>query len=155
MKPRTVDAALRHFCGEGDKPGTLDDWAALHHGHSDAGSWKSGETCSGSTKSATKMDPASLAHPHRIMKRIPPGVSRQRGEWVAPRIIDINGNLTGLQNIGADGSKRMRSATAKKCRFVGVFRALPTGLSPIFWPDCIPESLIGCNDLAVFMEVPT
>lgn len=50
-----ADGILRRFRADGDKPGTRNCWAVLHHDHGAAGSWKSGVTCSWSAKSTTRM----------------------------------------------------------------------------------------------------
>lgn len=75
-----------------------------------------------------KATPAKPGHPYLVRKRIPPGNARQSGDLLVLRIIDIDGNLHGLQFIGADGTKRMLSSTAKKGRFIGVAGALPADL---------------------------
>ena len=50
-----ADGTLRRFRVEGDKPGTLNGWAVLHPAHGAAGSWKSGATCTWSSKSTSRM----------------------------------------------------------------------------------------------------
>jgi putative DNA primase/helicase len=77
-----------------------------------------------------KARPASETLPaatHRYLrrKRIASGNARQSGELLVLRIIDIDGNLHGLQYIGPDGSKKMLSGTAKKGHFILTAGALP------------------------------
>jgi putative DNA primase/helicase len=164
-----ADGVLRRFRATGDKPGTLNGWAVLHHDHGAAGTWKGGATCTWSSKSTSRMSrserdafyakvreakaeaqrqreveqqqaarraaelwdrakPASASHPYLVKKRIEPGNARQQGEVLALRIIDINGNLHGLQYIGATGDKRMLTGTNKRGQFILTAGALPADL---------------------------
>ena len=164
-----ADGILHRFRVEGDKSGSLNGWAVLHHDHGAAGTWKGGATCTWSSKSTSRMSrserdafyakvreakaeaqrqreveqqhaadraaelwsktrPASPSHPYLVKKRIEPGNARQQGAVLVLRIIDIDGNLRGLQYIGPDGAKRMLSGTNKKSHFIGVAGSLPADL---------------------------
>lgn len=50
-----ADGVLHRFRATGDKPGTLNGWAVLHHDHGAAGTWKGGATCTWSSKSTSRM----------------------------------------------------------------------------------------------------
>ena len=164
-----ADGKLRRFRVEGDRAGSANGWAVLHHDHGAAGSWKGGASCTWSAKSAGPMSRAERdafgadmrkaradaqrqlegkqhnaaqraadlwaktrqadpSHPYLLKKRIQPGVARQSGELLVLRIIDIEGELHGLQYIGPDGTKRMLSGTAKRGHFVVVAGTLPADL---------------------------
>ena len=50
-----ADGILHRFRVEGDKSGSLNGWAVLHHDHGAAGTWKGGATCTWSSKSTSRM----------------------------------------------------------------------------------------------------
>ena len=50
-----ADGVLRRFRVEGDKSGSLNGWAVLHHDHGAAGTWKGGAACTWSAKSTSRM----------------------------------------------------------------------------------------------------
>lgn len=50
-----ADGILHRFRVEGDKAGTLNGWAVLHHDHGAAGTWKGGSSCTWSSRSIISM----------------------------------------------------------------------------------------------------
>lgn len=50
-----ADGTLHRFQVEGDRRGTRNGWAVLHHDHGAAGSWKSGASCTWFAKSTARM----------------------------------------------------------------------------------------------------
>jgi putative DNA primase/helicase len=50
-----ADGTLRRFDVQGDRRGSRNGWAVLHRDHGAGGSWKSGVSCTWSSKSATRM----------------------------------------------------------------------------------------------------
>lgn len=76
----------------------------------------------------SKAKPAKPSHPYLLRKRIKPGNARQSGDLLVLRIMDIDGDLRGLQYIGPDGAKRILSGTAKRGHFIGVAGNLSASL---------------------------
>ncbi|WP_154048410.1 hypothetical protein [Thiomonas intermedia] len=66
-----ADGVLRRFRIEGDRRGTLNGWAVLHSDHGAAGSWKTGASCTWSSKATSRMTPGNVP---------PSGVSLWCGE---------------------------------------------------------------------------
>lgn len=73
-----ADGALHRFHVEGDKPGSLNGWAVLHHDHGAAGTWKGGVTCTWSAKSTAKMSRAEKDAFHAQMRQAKAEAQRQR-----------------------------------------------------------------------------
>ena len=53
-----ADGTLRRFRVEGDKEGTANGWAVLHHNHGAAGTWRGGVSCNWSRRSTNSMSRA-------------------------------------------------------------------------------------------------
>ncbi|HML80170.1 MAG TPA: toprim domain-containing protein [Thiomonas arsenitoxydans] len=73
-----ADGTLRRFRADGDKPGTRNCWAVLHHDHGAAGSWKSGVTCTWSEKATARMTRAEKDAFHAAMRQAKAEAQRQR-----------------------------------------------------------------------------
>lgn len=73
-----ADGTLRRFRAEGDKPGTRNCWAVLHHDHGAAGSWKSGITCTWSEKATARMTRAEKDAFHADIRKAKAEAQRQR-----------------------------------------------------------------------------
>lgn len=58
--------------------------------------------------------PANPAHPYLVEKGISPGIARQRGERLVLPVADLDGEITSLQFIGADGSKKLLAGGRKR-----------------------------------------
>lgn len=65
-----------------------------------------------------KAQPAQPSHPYLARKGISPGTARQQNDALMLSIVNFSGRMTGLQFIGADGTKRMLSGTAKRGNFI-------------------------------------
>lgn len=57
-------------------------------------------------------------HPYLVKKGITPGNAHQQGDALMLPIVGFHGRMTGLQFIGANGTKRLLSGTAKKGNFI-------------------------------------
>lgn len=73
-----ADGTLRRFRVEGDKAGTANGWAVLHHDHGAAGTWKGGASCTWSAKSTAKMSRAEKDAFHAAMRQARAEAQRQR-----------------------------------------------------------------------------
>jgi putative DNA primase/helicase len=73
-----ADGVLRRFCCESDKPGTRNGWAVLHADHGAGGSWKSGVTCSWSSKAASRMTKAEKDAFYTSIRQAKAEAQRQR-----------------------------------------------------------------------------
>lgn len=72
-----------------------------------------------------RAQPACADHPYLRKKRVPPGPARQLGDWLVLPIVDVDGQLRGLQYIGPGGDKRLLRGTNKRAGFIVVAGALP------------------------------
>jgi len=73
-----ADGTLHRFDVEGDKRGSRNGWAVLHHDHGAAGSWKSGATCVWSSKSTAKMSRAEKDAHFKMIRAAKAEAQRQR-----------------------------------------------------------------------------
>ena len=73
-----ADGTLRRFRVEGDKAGTANGWAVLHHDHGAAGTWKGGASCTWSAKSTVRMSRAEKDAFHAAMRKARAEAQRQR-----------------------------------------------------------------------------
>ncbi len=72
-----IDGALHRFRVEGDKAGSRNGWAVLHHDHGAAGSWKSGVTCTWSSKSTARMTRQEKGEHFLLMRQAKAEAQRQ------------------------------------------------------------------------------
>ena len=64
-----ADGALHRFDVEGDRCGSRNGWAVLHHDHGAGGSWKSGVTCSWSAKATARMSRIEKDEHFRLIRQ--------------------------------------------------------------------------------------
>ena len=73
-----ADGVLHRFQIDGDKRGSRNGWAVLHQDHGAAGSWKSGVTCSWSSKATAKMSRAEKDAHFQMIRQAKAEAQRQR-----------------------------------------------------------------------------
>jgi putative DNA primase/helicase len=73
-----ADGVLHRFQIDGDKRGTRNGWAVLHHDHGAGGSWKSGATCVWSAKRTDRMTRQEKDLFYRQMRAAKAEAQRQR-----------------------------------------------------------------------------
>lgn len=73
-----TDGTLHRFRVDGDKRGTANGWAVLHHDHGAAGSWKSGALVTWSAKSTSRMTRQEKDEHFRLIRQARAEAQRQR-----------------------------------------------------------------------------
>ena len=73
-----ADGVLHRFQIDGDKCGTRNGWAVLHQDHGAGGSWKSGVSCTWSSKATAKMSRAEKDAHFRLIRQARAEAQRQR-----------------------------------------------------------------------------
>ncbi|HOI67969.1 MAG TPA: DNA primase, partial [Thiomonas arsenitoxydans] len=73
-----ADGALRRFDVEGDRRGSRNGWAVLHHNHGAAGNWKSGVTITWIAKSIARMTRQERDEHFRLIRQAKAEAQRQR-----------------------------------------------------------------------------
>ena len=73
-----ADGVLHRFQIDGDKRGSRNGWAVLHADHGAGGSWKSGATCTWSSKSTARMTRAEKDSFYAAIRQAKAEAQRQR-----------------------------------------------------------------------------
>jgi putative DNA primase/helicase len=73
-----ADGTLHRFDVEDDRRGTRNGWAVLHRDHGAGGSWKSGVTCTWSSKATTRMTRQEKDEHFRLIRQAKAEAQRQR-----------------------------------------------------------------------------